>query len=250
MPGNRNPRRFFSDSHSLGTCSPWACGHARPPSQTPSREERQAYNCSATPRQPTALIVDRETAPVKGALSGPSREPRGQNVELIGCCQSVRRWSSLLGLRTGNGGAMHAPRRKLNSRVAEESLDTLVARTHMYTYDAKVWGLSLIQEPFSVIPFQTRNDTIRFFLFPRCYGGVSQLWSRTGEQRRLDGGRAEAQRVDGGRESAAAEAEEPRGGGQRVHADDGAHERRRGDHGAVRREGQHRLPCTPKRETQ
>jgi hypothetical protein len=44
-------------------------------------------------------IVDRETAPVKSALSGPNREPRSQTVVLIGC-QSVRLWSSFLGLRT------------------------------------------------------------------------------------------------------------------------------------------------------
>jgi hypothetical protein len=44
--------------------------------------------------------VDRETAPVKTALSGPNREPRSPNVKLIGCCQSVRQGLSFLGLRT------------------------------------------------------------------------------------------------------------------------------------------------------
>jgi hypothetical protein len=44
--------------------------------------------------------VDKETAPVKSALSGPNREPRSPNVKLIGCCQSVRQWLSFLGLRT------------------------------------------------------------------------------------------------------------------------------------------------------
>jgi hypothetical protein len=43
--------------------------------------------------------VDRETAPVKSALSGPNQEPRSPNVELIGW-QSLRQWLSFLGLRT------------------------------------------------------------------------------------------------------------------------------------------------------
>jgi hypothetical protein len=43
--------------------------------------------------------VDRETAPVKSALSGPNREPRSPNVGSIGC-QSVRQGLSFLGLRT------------------------------------------------------------------------------------------------------------------------------------------------------
>ena len=43
------------------------------------------------------VVVDRETAPVNSAISGPNREPRSQNVKLIECCQSVRPWSSFLG---------------------------------------------------------------------------------------------------------------------------------------------------------
>jgi hypothetical protein len=31
----------------------------------------------------------------------------------------------------------------------------MVARTHMYTYDAQVWDLSIVQGPFSVAPCQT-----------------------------------------------------------------------------------------------
>jgi hypothetical protein len=46
------------------------------------------------------------------------------------------------------------------------SLHTIVARTHMYTYDANVWDLSLVQGPFSVTPCHTlRYDSQ---LFHRC----------------------------------------------------------------------------------
>jgi hypothetical protein len=49
------------------------------------------------------------------------------------------------------------------SRRPPESLDTIVARTHMYTYDAKVWDLSIVQGPFSVAPCQT--VALRFATF-------------------------------------------------------------------------------------
>jgi hypothetical protein len=39
--------------------------------------------------------------------------------------------------------------------------NTIVARTEGYTYDAKVWDLSLVQGPFSVAPCQTLIVTIR-----------------------------------------------------------------------------------------
>jgi hypothetical protein len=41
------------------------------------------------------------------------------------------------------------------SRRPPISLDTIVARTHMYTCTAKVWDLSIVQGPFSVAPCQT-----------------------------------------------------------------------------------------------
>jgi hypothetical protein len=41
------------------------------------------------------------------------------------------------------------------SRRPPTSLDTLVARTHMYTYAANVWDLSIVQGPVSVAPRQT-----------------------------------------------------------------------------------------------
>jgi hypothetical protein len=41
------------------------------------------------------------------------------------------------------------------SRRPPISLYTVVARTHMYTYAAKVWDLSIIQGPVSVAPRQT-----------------------------------------------------------------------------------------------
>jgi hypothetical protein len=41
-------------------------------------------------------------------------------------------------------------------------LSTIVARTHMYTHAANVWGLSLVQGPFSVSPCQTLlHKTVR-----------------------------------------------------------------------------------------
>jgi hypothetical protein len=49
-------------------------------------------------RRLVGVMSDRETAPAKSALSGPTHEPRSQNVELIGC-QSVRQRLSFLGLR-------------------------------------------------------------------------------------------------------------------------------------------------------
>jgi hypothetical protein len=41
------------------------------------------------------------------------------------------------------------------SRRPPISLDTIVARTHMYTYAVEVWDLSIVQGPFSVAPRQT-----------------------------------------------------------------------------------------------
>jgi hypothetical protein len=46
------------------------------------------------------------------------------------------------------------------------SLDTIVARTHMCTYAAKVWDFSIVQGPFSVAPCQTL--TLRFGKFCIC----------------------------------------------------------------------------------
>jgi hypothetical protein len=53
------------------------------------------------------------------------------------------------------------------SRRPPIPLDTIVARTHMYTYAANVCDLSIVQGPFSVAPSQTL--TIRFAtLFTGC----------------------------------------------------------------------------------
>jgi hypothetical protein len=41
------------------------------------------------------------------------------------------------------------------SRRPPIPLYTIVPRTHMYTYDATVWDLSIVQGPFSVAPRQT-----------------------------------------------------------------------------------------------
>jgi hypothetical protein len=46
------------------------------------------------------------------------------------------------------------------SRRPPISLYTVVARTHMYTYDARVWDLSIVQGPFSVAPCKAPCVTI------------------------------------------------------------------------------------------
>jgi hypothetical protein len=46
------------------------------------------------------------------------------------------------------------------SRRPPISLDTIVARTHMYTYDAIVWALSIVQGHF-LSPVPNPNVTIR-----------------------------------------------------------------------------------------
>jgi hypothetical protein len=48
------------------------------------------------------------------------------------------------------------------SRRPPISLDTIVARTHMYTYAAKVWDVSLerVQGPFSVASVPNRFATL------------------------------------------------------------------------------------------
>jgi hypothetical protein len=43
------------------------------------------------------------------------------------------------------------------SRSPPISLDAFVARTHMYTHAAKVWGVFLVQGPFSVAPVPNPN---------------------------------------------------------------------------------------------
>jgi hypothetical protein len=58
------------------------------------------------------------------------------------------------------------------SRRPPISLDTIVARTHMYTYAAKVWDLSIVQGAFSVAP--CRTFALRFATF--CIA-VSRRWT-------------------------------------------------------------------------
>jgi hypothetical protein len=45
------------------------------------------------------------------------------------------------------------------SRRPPIPLDTTVTRTEGYAYDVGVWGLSIVQGPFSVAPCQTRFAT-------------------------------------------------------------------------------------------
>jgi hypothetical protein len=47
------------------------------------------------------------------------------------------------------------------SRRPPISFDTVVPRTGSYTYDVGVWGLSVVQGPFSVAPVPTPSVTIR-----------------------------------------------------------------------------------------
>jgi hypothetical protein len=58
------------------------------------------------------------------------------------------------------------------SRRPPISLDTIVARTHMYTYAAKVLGFVHRSGPFSVAPCQSL--TFRFATFASLYGYLSR----------------------------------------------------------------------------
>jgi hypothetical protein len=49
------------------------------------------------------------------------------------------------------------------SRRPPISLDTMVPRTHMHTYAAKVWDLSIVQGPFSVA--RAKPSALRFATF-------------------------------------------------------------------------------------
>jgi hypothetical protein len=49
------------------------------------------------------------------------------------------------------------------SRRPPISLSSIVARTHVYTYAANVWDLSIVHGPFPVAPCQTQ--TVRFATF-------------------------------------------------------------------------------------
>jgi hypothetical protein len=45
-------------------------------------------------------------------------------------------------------------------------LDTIVSRTHLCTYAANVWDLSIVQGPFSVAPSKPERHDSQLFL--RC----------------------------------------------------------------------------------
>jgi hypothetical protein len=55
--------------------------------------------------------------------------------------------------------------------------NTIVARTHIYTYDAKVWDLSLVQGAFSVAPCQP-NVAVRY-LSIATHPGRRKLYAST-----------------------------------------------------------------------
>jgi hypothetical protein len=56
------------------------------------------------------------------------------------------------------------------------SLYTTVARTHMNTYAAKVWDLSIVQGPFSVAPCQAL--ALRFATFAVCCSCATNRFTR------------------------------------------------------------------------
>jgi hypothetical protein len=90
---------------------------------------------------------------------------------------SYCRWPSRVRCRLAYSDAKVANRnvRDFGWEIAHEavsrrppiSLDTIVARTHMYTYSAKVWPLCIFQGSFSVAPCQTL--TLRFATFASLY---------------------------------------------------------------------------------
>ena len=51
------------------------------------------------------------------------------------------------------------------SRRPPISLNTIVARSHLYTHDTKVWDLSIVQGPFSVAP---APNFLLFHSIPSC----------------------------------------------------------------------------------
>ena len=72
------------------------------------------------------------------------------------------------------------------SRRPPNSLHAIVPRTHMYTYDANVWDLSIVQRPFSVAPCLTR--TLRFATCPPrycvCASVAGAQWAERGDLRK------------------------------------------------------------------
>jgi hypothetical protein len=58
--------------------------------------------------------------------------------------------------------------RSLTRPFRDARLSTIVARTHMYTYDANVWDFSIVQGPFSVA--RAKSTTLRFATFSIAEG--------------------------------------------------------------------------------
>jgi hypothetical protein len=91
--------------------------------------------------------------------SSTARPPRNFQPSVL---VSPRRGESLAN-RNGSGFGWEMSSRG-RSRRSPISLDTIVALTRMYTYDARVWDSSLVQGPFSVAP--CRTFALRFATFP------------------------------------------------------------------------------------
>jgi hypothetical protein len=71
-------------------------------------------------------------------------------------CSAMKKWRILtVGI---SGDELTRP----FSRRPPIPFNPTVARTHMYTYAAKVWDMSIVQGPVSVAPCQTRYDSQLF----------------------------------------------------------------------------------------
>jgi hypothetical protein len=83
-------------------------------------------------------------------------------------CPTATKRLRIVTLRDFGCGIAHAP----VSRRPPISLYAMVPRTGGYTCDASVWGLSIVQGPFSVAP--CRTITLRFATFPPLYAWATR----------------------------------------------------------------------------
>jgi hypothetical protein len=141
------PRRHRQGKHWVGNPNPYPYPNPNPNpgDRNPLRREGRVSE-PRTPTAPQARQASRRWA-WRGAAA--YSDEKG--------CESQRG-----GFRVGE--IAHAAA----SRRPPIPLSTIVARTNMYTYDANVWGLSIVQGPFSVAPRQTPDVAIRNrVFFPR-----------------------------------------------------------------------------------
>jgi hypothetical protein len=119
-------------------------------------------------REPHHLRRPREERRDRAAV-GPPPQPRRRHLRLVRC--PLSRQPPLC-------GAMQKSRIERSdfgweiahaavSRRPPISLSRIVARTHMYTYTARVWDLSIVQGPFSVA--LCRTFAVRLATFATLY---------------------------------------------------------------------------------